>query len=743
MAKSFLISTFVACMKKILLACFSIIHGYIHSQINVNSIAPKVSISAGNMSFWGDVGDVNYQPPLTSRYGFELAFTHQMTSYLQFNFNFLYGKLGAEENTYLRHANFQSEIRYGGINLLYDFGNLLPKKFRLRPFITAGIGGFEFLSKTDLYDKNGNKYYYWTDGSIRNLPQNAPNSSQAIRLVRDYYYETDIRESNLDGYGKYPERAWAFPIGFGTIMKISKHFNFKVGASYYFTTTDYIDGIAKGGNGLRKGDSKNDKWVYSYASIQYDLFIPKKQTKETSFDTLPDTYFNDVNWVAIDSADTDGDGVKDWYDKCQGTPKEAKVYADGCPEDTDGDGVPDYKDDETPSPQGFEVNMHGVALTDEYWQDWYNKYFDSTGDYHIKSEYIDNVMALKTKEVKESNQKIYTVELARYKGGVPSDEIAYLMSIGDIKSITLEDGTTVLYTAGQYEDIMLAIKRRDEFREEGLKKATVGYFKNEEYHSLTDEELQKEIAQRKKTSDNISTNKPKDNNANDISKNNVSDNKNKPNQPSSNNYSNKEPTEEFKKEDVIYRVQLGAFRKQISKDIFKNVPGGIIEFKTDDNLYKYAGKAFKTMEEAASFRAQLVLMGYSDAFVTAYKNRKRIPLDQVGATMVSKEKENLKENVEFSSIDKNAVQFKIQLGALKKPENIKEFENKIKGLSNTTKENTILGLYRFTTGNFSSYQAAQKYLKELQSKGFDDAFIIATFNGELIPVQDALEILKQ
>jgi len=698
----------------------------IFSQLNVNGVPPKVSISAGNMSFWGDVGDVNYQPPLTSRYGFELAYTHQITKYLQLNFNFLYGKLGANENTYERHENFQSEIRYGGFNLLYDFGNFIPDKFKIRPFVTLGAGGFEFLSKKDLFDKNGNRYYYWSDGSIRNLPENAPNASQAIRLLRDYYYETDIRESNLDGYGKYPERSLAFPMGAGAIMKITDHFDFKIGATYYFTTTDYIDGIAKGGQGLRKGDGKKDKWVYSYVSFQYDLFIPKKKFEEPELDTLPDSYFDGVDWMAIDSADTDGDGVKDWFDKCQGTPKSAKIYADGCPEDTDGDGVPDYKDDENPSPKGFEVNMYGVALTDEYWQNWYNEYFDSTGDFHIKQEYIDNVMALKDKNVKNAEQKIYTVELARYKGGVPSDEIAYLMSIGDVRSMTLEDGTTVVYTAGQYEDVQLAIKRRDEFRQEGISKANVGYFKNEQYYSMTEEELNNELKKQKsKLKDNIAKSNYGTSNNNSSGGNNISNN-----------------VEEFKKDEVIFRVQLGAFRRQISKEIFKNVPGGIIEFKTEDGLYKYAGKAFKTMQEAAEFRAKLVLMGYSDAFVTAYKDRKRIPLSEVGVTMTTKEKENLKENVEFSSIDKSAIVFKVQLGALKKPENIKEFESKTKNLKDVQKQSTILGLYRFTTGNFNSYEQAQKYLKELQSKGFDDAFIIATFNNELIPVQDAIELQK-
>ncbi len=713
--------------KPIILVFFLFFHVVLFSQKtnteppSISDIKPKVSFGSGMMSFIGDVGDVNYQPVFTSRFGFDLMFTHQINRYLQFNFNFLWGKLGADENTYQRHANFQSEIRYGGINLLYDFGNFIPDRIKIRPFVTLGVGGFEFLSKTDLYDKNGNKYYYWSDGSIRNMAENSPKASQAVLLTRDYYYETDIRESNLDGYGKYPERAWAFPMGAGAIMKVTDHIDFKIGATYFYTTTDYIDGIAKGGTGIRKGNSKNDAWVYSYVSLQYDLFIGKKE--KTEFDSLPDTYFDNVDWMAIDSADGDGDGVKDWYDKCQGTPKQVKVGKDGCPEDSDLDGVPDYMDDEIPSPKGFEVNMHGVALTDDYWQNWYNEYFDSTGAYNKTEEYIDKALVSKPNEVKNTQQKIYTVELARYKDGVPSDEIAYLMSIGDVKSITLGDGTTVVYTAGQYEDVMMAINRRDEFRKEGIKKAQVGYFQNDKYNELSDDELNKEIQKQNNKNNNLVNNNTTDNNNN-------------------NNTTNNNNTPEFKKNDLIYRVQLGAFKKPISKDLFKNVPGGIIEFQTDDGLYKYASVAFKTLDEAAKFRADIVLSGYSDAFVTAYKDRKRVPMNQAGATMVTKEQENLKENVAFSSIDKTTIIFKIQLGALKKPDNAKEMKQKSAGLKDVEQGTTILGLFRFTAGKFNSYQQAQKYLEELHSKGFDDAFIIATFNGDIIPVQDAIELLS-
>ena len=70
-------------------------------------------------------------------------------------------------------------------------------------------------SKADMKDKNGNTYYYWSDGSIRNMAESSPNSGQSIMLQRDYKYETDLREMNIDGLGKYSETTMGIPLTLG------------------------------------------------------------------------------------------------------------------------------------------------------------------------------------------------------------------------------------------------------------------------------------------------------------------------------------------------------------------------------------------------------------------------------------------------------------------------------------------------------------------------------------------------
>ncbi|MCD6017947.1 MAG: hypothetical protein K0S53_1068 [Bacteroidetes bacterium] len=687
---------------------------------------PKISLGAGMLSFHGDLYNKHYQAPWTARIGYDLNISQRLFKPLQLNFNILFGKLGANEWIDNRQENFQSEIRSGGLSLLYDFGNFIPDRCRVRPWVSIGVNSFEFLSKTDLRDGYGNTYYYWSDGSIKNMDESAPTASLAVNLNRDYVYETDIREANKDGFGKYQERAWAFPVGAGVLMKVTDRFDFKLGLQYYFTTTDYIDGISNMSLGNRSGTKQRDNFVYTSFAIQYDLVLKKK----SKADTLPDDYFDNVDWLAIDNGDYDGDGVKDWDDKCHGTPKDAKVDAEGCPFDDDKDGVANHADDELASPAGVEVNASGVALTDEYWQNWYNVYMDSGAV--VKTEVIENFYAAKKDSASNSaseaakNDNVYTVELARYTGPVPNDEMAYLLSIGDVKSTILPDNSTVLYTAGTYKEIQNAVKRRDEFKAEGNKNAKVGYFKNGDLIALSDDEVNKLVESSKKS---IELNAVSNATSTATSTNTVAVNE-----------FGVSDENEFSKGDIVYRVQLGAYKNRISKGVFKNA-GTVLELKTDDNVYRYATKGYRTIESAANAKADLVMDGYSDAFITAYKDGKRIPMSATKATMETNEKEDINKIESFSSVDKSLVSFKIQLGALRRAGS-NDMEEKTKDIEGIEKQGTGTGMIRYTAGSFSDYSKAEKYRQELADKGFMEAFVIAVFKGEIISIQEAQELLK-
>lgn len=682
------------------------------------AMKPKVALGAGRLGFYGDLYSKNFQSPLTSRWAFDLSLSQRLTRYLQLNFNVMFGKLGANErsmnnitNPNMNH-NFQSEIRAGGVNLVYDFGNFIPDKYTFRPYLSFGVSGFEFLSKTDLYDANGNKYYYWSDGSIKNMDEFANGSQYAVDVRRDYVYETDVRESNVGLFGKYPERSFATTYGAGFIMKCTERVDIKFNFQMYLTATDYIDGLTKQ-NG---GNHHKDKFSYSSVSLQYDLIAkPLKVKKKKKAAVDPAT----VDWLALDKSDYDKDGVEDMTDDCPGTPKEVKVNSKGCPDDTDGDGFEDYRDDEVNSAKGAIVDTKGVAINDDYWKKWYDQYMNDSTDANMTTEYVGNVFALNSKKPKiDLDKEVYTVELARYSGSIPSDEMAFLLSIGDINSTTLEDGTTVVYTSGRFKKIKTALKSRDEFIKMGNTSAGISKLKGKNINKLSDEEIKKLLNEEEgvvvKGQDSTSTGNTNVDNL---------------------------PSEGFGPDDIVYRVQLGAFKNKISSSVF-NTSAGVLELKSGESVYRYVTKGFKTIEEAAAVRADLVIQGYNDAFITAYKGGKRIPMNQTKATVEKGYKEDLNENKIFSSVNKKLVLFKIQLGPNKRPAQVAAAEEKYKDLKDLQKQSTTTGNVRFTTGSFPGYDAAEKYRKELESKGFTDAFIIATFKDELISIQEALELLK-
>jgi len=145
-------------------------------------------------------------------------------------------------------------------------------------------------------------------------------------------------------------------------------------------------------------------------------------------------------------------------------------------------------------------------------------------------------------------------------------------------------------------------------------------------------------------------------------------------------------------------------------------------------------------------RAELVIDGYADAFVTAYKNGKRISLSEAGATFENKTdavNEDLSESKnKKSALDKSFVIFKVQIGSLKKS-NDKVFEERIKDLKDVHKSFTASGLTRYTIGEFHDYKSAQEEKNKVADTGFNDAFVIATFNGDVISIQEALEIMGE
>jgi hypothetical protein len=705
-------------------------------------VKPIVGLGTGVFTFYGDV-DNGKLLPQTSRIGYELSVSQNLNSYLNFRFYVLFGKLGANERSTTRNLNFESQVRMGGINISYNFDQLLPKKRNVEPYITLGIESFEFLSKTDLFDANGNRYYYWSDGSIRSLPETDPNAANALYLIRDYKYESDIREMNLDGFGKYAERSWAYTGGLGMTFLLHKQMTMRIGTALHYTMTDYVDGVTDQSKGIRQGNAKNDMFLMTSFSFHYEFAM--KNSKVNPLDT---SNFNDVDFFALDLMDRDGDNVPDPKDSCQDTPKGVQVDEKGCPLDGDKDGVPDYLDNELNSAPNAFVDENGVTLSDSLIALRYRMYIDSTGEFNDK---VVLPVASPGGGGFTYVRRQFTVLLDKYTSGVPKDVMDKLLTINDVKSVPLKDSVTA-YTSGTFNSITDAQGHADQMKKNGFPDAKVVY---KEGNKLIEVNSNKGNGDKgngdkgngdkgngdkgngdkgngdKGNGDKGNGDKGNGDKGNGDKGNGDKGNGDKGNGDKGNgDKGNGNPDEN---DGIIYRVQLGAFKNKINRSAFSELPDAI-ELKTEDGLYKYLTGSYKNIDDAMKQKKVVGRLGFNDAFVVAYKNGKRIPIEKTTQTQGN--------NTPVNGNEKG-VTFRVQVGVFSKepPADVKEKFSKIKDL---TSEPTGNGQTRYFSGTFSDYKSAADHKSELQKLfGVDDAFIQAYHNGQPVSIQEALDILKE
>ncbi len=334
---------------------------YIDNRGRDALLAPRVGLGAGVFTFFGDVNDNNYKHIFTSTYGVELDASANLSRYFDIDLKAIYGNITINErNNAGRNLNFKSETFIGSAGISYNFNHLYKKPGIIQPFIGFGVAFINFDSKSDMTDANGNVYHYWNDGSIKSLAEDDPNSEQAISLQRDYTFETDLRDANQDGLGKYDQFTFSLPVSAGVDFKMGKRLSAKLSAGFYYTFTDLIDDISDEGEGLREGNSRNDMFLFSSLSVSYSIGVGKSYTKSAKT-----KYYEEVDFYAMQVADSDGDGVNDFDDKCAMTPSGAKVDEFGCAKDSDLDVIADYRDKEDSTKLESVVDLDGITLTDE------------------------------------------------------------------------------------------------------------------------------------------------------------------------------------------------------------------------------------------------------------------------------------------------------------------------------------------------------------------------------------------
>ncbi len=638
------------------------------------------------LAFYGDIGNRSEgYSPLVNRLAYEFRASTPVNKWLEVGLFAQHGRLGANERGTARNLNFKSTVTTGGLQLTYNFHQFLRPEHVVEPYISVGFESVEFLSKTDLYDKDGIAYNYWSDGTIRSLPESASNAGDAIQLQRDYTYESDVRELDLDGFGKYEERAWGVPVGVGAKMKLGCGFDIRFGATMHFTFSDLMDGVTDASVEQRAGDPKNDRFLYTGVSVSYALDLDKKaRMKKEELELTPEQ----MDMLVL-NADEDADGVTDFKDDCPHTPQGAKVNEHGCPLDGDGDGVPDGVDEEPASAKGAAVDSKGVTITDEkFLKDWL-AYADS-GNVNIVSSRVESLG--KKENVFVKPKRIYTVRVGSEVEGITEQLMQQLLSIPDIR--TVENGDTISFVVGGYEDLPEAIRRQLALNKDGVMGKVVG----QDGDQLVD--ISEEVSAAQAGMEGAIT---------------------------GGNHADKGKT--------LVRVQLGAFKKKLSKNIFSGITD-LVTLKGDDGLTRYYTGVYTNINEAATHKVAMLGRGFGGAFLVAFRNGKRVSLKDAGAKLTRPE--SLKDKP-VSGIDKADVRYKVQLGSFagNVPSDVMGKFIEIGDVSN------IIGAEdtRYYHGTFRTRSEAAAALKMVQEKGITDAFIVGDLKGRIITGEDADQLL--
>jgi len=550
--------------------------------------------------------------------------------------------------------------------------NSIFKQSRISPYLTAGIQSLSFKTLNEANQSD------WT-----------------------------VRESTI-----------AIPLGAGLRLNISERIDLDATINYTIAMSDIDKSV----------DETADKFMLASFIIHYDLFTPKPK-ENTYFD---DSYYADVNFKALDVEDEDGDLIADIDDYCPKTPIGVKVDQFGCPLDGDNDGIPNYIDQEKNTKRGAVVDEKGVQLTAEKYHSMYSDYEAASREYanfynevEIKRENyktVDEYLIAKANAFNKSynegenfNNTVvglqYKVKIGAFNDGVPANVINKYLSFDDLESISQDNGM-VIYAVGTYATLDDAMNRQYALEEKGFDDTYILVDNNGEVSNyvppvpepVIDEE-EVVIADEQGNEDSI---------IDETAVKNI-----------------EEPTNE-----TTYRIQIGAFNKPLSDEVFTGVDN-VISFTGKDGLIRYMVGSFTEYKDGVDYQAQMKARGFEDAFIVTYKNGERISLN----IAIKNERTEAEINDNIMEDVKPNIEFTVQILVAKESLSAEQLTRMSK-LANIDKEAEGEDIYRYFAGTFSDLENANIRLEEAKLAGYTDAFVFAKLEGERISLEQAKELLK-
>ena len=634
---------------------------------------PKFTLGSGIYTLTGDIQNEE-KGLLKGREGFNAGMKFDIAKNLDLSFLFIKSSFsGSNEN-----EKFNSEVDGLGLHLGYSINNIFNQS-KIIPIVSLG--------------------------------------AQRLRVA-----------TFLNDEEKPKSSVFTIPLGLGLRMNVTERLQFDITMNFGMGMGDIDNSIEGNADGYKSLNF----------TIHYDLFSPDKN----SDDYFDDSYYADVDFLKLESEDEDGDLVRDMDDYCPKTPIGVKVDKNGCPLDDDKDGIPNYLDQQKNTVEGSLVDENGVSLTADKYHSTYSdlevasrKYANFYNDLEIKRENyktIDEYLIAKANAFNKAYNEslndnsevkalIYRIKIGEFKDGMPASTANTLLSFDDLESFIMDDDA-VIYTVGTYATYDDAIDRIDILNEKGFDDTYVMVDNNGEISDYIKPVLEVDFDESAEVTDSIEENQITDTTeviyqGNDsIGSGGVVKSQEIVNETFDSN------------NGTTYRIQIGAFKKSLSDEVFVGVDN-VISFTGKDGWIRYMAGSFADYKDAVDYQAQMQARGFSDAFVVTFKNGERIGLNVAIKQSNDREERNstVIEDPEEVVLD---LEFIVQIMVAEESVSADALE-KMSRLGNFDKQAQGSDMYIYYAGTYSDLEEANIQLEKAKQEGFSNAFIFVNLRTRI------------
>lgn len=186
-----------------------------------------------------------------------------------------------------------------------------------------------------------------------------------------------------------------------------------------------------------------------------------------------------------------------------------------------------------------------------------------------------------------------------------------------------------------------------------------------------------------------------------------------------------------------YRVQLGAYRTPDPSALNALFDGmEVVRFQGGDGLTRVVSPEFTLKSEAIAYKVRMVALGFTGAFITAHG----LPADAQPMEPAQGLTEAA-QSEEMPQFNPDKIAFRIQLGALRSRMSVEALDGLL-DLGHIEHRSTT-GWHRYLHGDFRTAESAHAALAAVQERGFPDAFVVGDVAGRVVPIAEALILLRQ